>query len=206
MNVLTFFTKNNVFSKTKNAEESIGIKLSGKALDEENKKYAEIADRTVIEAKESGFFKEEFIPILSEKIKNISKVGYGYLDPFDKTVCLTLEEKKSLNLNTRAKYSKELINGLTEKGILEVGNNRDFVKNMFLRNSHKVSRKYELKRLKEMGIKKVVLLDCNDERDCKAIKRLKKRWNIDEVPELPLPQCTAEYCRCMYIADDSEFF
>lgn len=206
MNVLTFFTKNNVFSKTKNAEESIGIKLSGKALDEENKKYAEIAARTVIEAKESGFFKEEFIPILSEKIKNISKVGCSYLDPFDKTVCLTLEEKKSLNLNIRAKYSKELINGLTEKGILEVGNNRDFVKNMFLRNFHKVSRKYELKRLKEMGIKKVVLLDCNDERDFKAIKQLKKHWNIDEIPELPLPQCTAEYCRCMYIADDSELF
>lgn len=189
-----------------NSTDSIGIRLTGKALETENRKYAEVADTTITEANESGFFKDEFLPILSEKIKSISKLGYGYSDPFDKTDYLSLEEKKFLNLNTRAKYSRELINGLTEKGILEAGKNKDFVKVMFLRNFHKISRKYELLRLKELGLNKVAISNCDDERDCKAIKRLKKHWNIDEVPELPLPQCTADYCRCMYIADESELF
>ena len=205
MKIRQFFLIGHNSEKTNDSTNSLGIKLSGKALEEENKKFAEIAEKTITDAKESGFFKEEFIQFLSEKIKSICKIGYGYSDPFDKKDCLTLEEKKSLNLNTRAKYSRELINGLTEKGILEAGKNKDFVKNMFLRNFHKVSRKHELLRLKDLGIKKVTIEDCCDERDCKAIKRLKKHWNIDEVPELPLPQCTAEYCRCMYIAEDSEF-
>jgi hypothetical protein len=49
--------------------------------------------------------------------------------------------------------------------------------------------------MKEMGLKKV-----KDERDCKAIKRFRKVWPIDEVPELPLPNCKADYCRCTYVA------
>ena len=206
MNILKFFSLDGVSNKEDNKTESLGLKLSGKALEKEIKKYKEIADKTIIEAKESGFFKDEFLPILSERIESVSQLGYAYTDPFNKTDCLSLEEKKSLNLNTRAKYSRELINGLTEKGISEAGSNKDFMKNMFLRNFHKVSRKYDLEHLKELGIKFVIISDCDDERDCKAIKKLKKKWPIDEVPELPLPQCDAAYCRCTYLGDYSEDF
>ena len=182
---------------------SVFIGLSGEALKKEQRKYDEISEQTVVEARKSGYFKNDFLPYFSEKIRSVSKVGFSYRDPFDKTDCLTLEEKKRFNLNTRAKYSRELINGLTEKG-LEAAKDQHFIENMFYRNFHRVSRKYELEHLKEMGLKYVVISNSNDVRDCEAIKNLKKRWLIEEVPELPLPQCNSEYCRCMYLPDDNE--
>ncbi len=185
--------------------DGIGIQLSGEQLKQEKQKCEEIAESTISEAKESGYFKDDFLSVFAEKIYSISKVGYGYTEPFDKNDFLTLEEKKSLNLNTRAKYSRELINGLTEKGLI-AAQNKDFVKNMFLRNSYIVSRKYELAYLRELGCQYVQILDCNDERDCKGIKKLKKLWSIDEVPKLPLPDCNSEYCRCMYVASDKDSF
>lgn len=185
-------------------KDSIGIHLTGKAIDFEEQKCKEIAERTIKMAQESGLFKDGFIPVLAEKIRTISRVGYGYSEPFDKTDCLSLKEKKDLKLNTRRKYSRELINGLTEKGIEAVAE-KEIVKTMFLQNFHKVSREYDLKRMEADGIKYVEILDCGDERDCKAIKRLKKHYQIDEVPELPLPQCKADYCRCSYIADKKNF-
>ena len=185
--------------------DSVLLELSGENLKREQQKCNEISEQTIMEATKSGFFLNEFLPCFSEKIRSISKVGVSYKDPFDKTDCLTLEEKKGLNLNTRAKYSRELINGLTEKG-LEAAKNQYFIENMFYRNFHKVSRKYELEHLKELGLKYVLISDSNDDRDCNAIKALKKRWLIEEVPELPLPQCNSEYCRCMYLPDEDELF
>lgn len=205
MNILRLFTEKHKSIKENRLIDSLAIKLSDENIEIENNKYAEIVYKTILEAKKSGFFKKEFLPLLLKRIQSTCKVGYGYLEPFDKTDCLTLSEKRALNLNTRAKYSRELINGLTEEGLLEIRKNKNFIKNMVLGNFHKISRKYELLQLRSLGIKKVVILDCCDERDCSAVKQLKKHWNIDEVPELPLPQCTSEYCRCMYIADESEF-
>lgn len=194
-----------IFGKGANSENSIDIKLTGERLETEKRKFKEIAENTISAVENSGFFKPEFLPVLSEKIRENTQIGYGYIDPFDKTDYLTLEEKKALCLNTRRKYSRELINALTEKG-LSSENPNELLKNIFQQNYHKVFRKYELDNLKAMGIQYVEILDCNDERDCKAIKRLKKRWAIDEVPELPLPQCNAKYCRCSYIADEKELF
>jgi hypothetical protein len=56
--------------------------------------------------------------------------------------------------------------------------------------------------MKNLGLKTVKIEDCGDERDCSKIKRLKKVWPIDQVPDLPLPGCTAKYCRCSFIAHD----
>ena len=40
----------------------------------------------------------------------------------------------------------------------------------------------------------------NDGRTCKAALELDgKRFRKDEVPELPLPECDAEYCRCLFL-------
>lgn len=183
----------------------IGIKPSAEQAENETQKINEIAEKTIVTAQSSGYFKAEFLPVLSEKIKSNTHFGYGYIDPFNKEDCLTLEEKKALGLNTRRKYARELINGLTKKGLAAEDPN-DLLKIMWLANSNKVSRKYELQRLKDEGFKYVKILNCNDERDCAAVKHCKKRWLIDEVPELPLPKCDAEYCRCTYIADEKELF
>lgn len=192
-----------------------GIRLSDESQQEEDDKYKykykykEIAEKTIEQIKDSGYFKDEFIPVLSEKIRASTQDG-GYPNVFNKEDCLTLEEKRALGLNTRRKYPRELINNLTPKG-LESENPNALIENIWQSNFNiwqsnfnKVSRKYELNRLKALGLKYVVIDDCGDERDCKAVKHCKKRWPIDEVPELPLPGCDAEYCRCMYVADESD--
>lgn len=180
-------------------KQSLGIKPNA----EQEKEHVEKIEQIIIAIKDSGYFKPEFLPEITKKIREKTLIGYGYIDPFDKENCLTLEEKKALNLNTRRKYSRELINALTEKG-LAAENPNDLLKNIWLGTSFKISRKYELQRLKALGLKYVQISNCNDERDCKAIKRCKKRWLIDKVPELPLPGCNAEYCRCSYAADEKE--
>ena len=199
--------KNKSSGKTKSYEEmrdEIGIELSPEQEKREEEKYHEIAEQTISALEASGYFKADYLPILADKIRERTVPGYRYSDPFDKKDCLTLEEKKKLGLNTRAKYSRELINGLTEKG-LSTEDPNELVKNTWLANMHKVSRKYKLQELKDAGFKYVKILHCNDERDCKAVKLCKKRWPIDEVPELPLPNCNSPYCRCMYVSDVKDF-
>ena len=49
---------------------------------------------------------------------------------------------------------------------------------------HQVSRKNELLKLKKLGFVKKVKIVPDDE--CRRIKRFKKIYNIEEVPELPL--------------------
>lgn len=201
-------TGKNLLDKVLDAEipskkESISIKLTVEQEKQEKEKYTEIAEQTIVNVNISGYFKSEFLPIIAEKVRKNTIPGYGYTDFFNKEDCLTLEEKKELGLNTRRKYSRELINALTKKG-LTAENPNILLENIWLAAFHKVSRKYELQRLKDLGVKYVQILDCNDERDCKAIKKCKKRWLIDEVPELPLPNCNADYCRCSYIADEKE--
>ena len=90
---------------------------------------------------------------------------------------------------------------LTDEGIKKEANEK-LLENIYYQNYHKACRKRYLVRMKSIGIKKVEISDCGDERDCPKIKRLKKTWLIDEIPELPLPGCTAPYCRCSYIAKD----
>jgi hypothetical protein len=171
----------------------------------EYEKFREIADSTITDIEESGFFKIEKSSIIAEKIKRITRPGYGYSDPFSYEDCLTLDEKKQLGINTRLKFSREMFDVLTEIGIKHP-NPKELIKNIWLKNFHKIHRKYDLERLRELGLKTVRIEDCGDERDCKAIKRIKKIWSIDEVPELPLPNCKAEYCRCSYIMDDESMF
>ena len=201
--------KNKSSSKTKSYEEmrdEIGIELSPEQEKREEEKYHEIAEQTISALEASGYFKADYLPVLAAKIRERTVPGYRYSDPFDKKDCLTLEEKKQLSLNTRAKYSRELINGLTEKGLATEDPN-ELVKNTWLANFHKISRKYKLQELKKLGIQYVKIRTCEDERDCKAVKLCKKRWPIDEVPELPLPKCNAPYCRCDYaMADTIEDF
>jgi hypothetical protein len=191
-----------VTTKQISPSENVGIRLEGRALQDENSKFREIAEAIIQDIAGSGCFKEEKLSIVNARIKKMVRPGYGYSDPFSLDDCLSLEEKKALGLNTRQKYSREFIEALSEKG-LSHPDLKDILKVVYLKHFHSIHRKYELLRMKRLGIKTVKIEDCGDERDCKAIKRLKKRWPIDEVPELPLPSCTAEYCRCTYISDQS---
>ena len=71
---------------------------------------------------------------------------------------------------------------------------------MHLDAFHRTSRREgRLRRFKELGfVKKIKIVPMGDSRDCAAIQRFRKIHNLDEAPELPLPECDAAYCRCDY--------
>jgi hypothetical protein len=117
-----------------------------------------------------------------------------------------LEEKKSLGLNPRQKFSREFFDFLTKEG-LSHPDPKNILKVIYFKHFHNISRKYELNRLKKNGVKKVKIMDCGDERDCKIVKKVAgKVWPINKVPALPLQGCNAEYCRCGYIIDEESIF
>jgi len=152
---------------------------------------------------QSGYFRSEKIPELMAKIR-ATTVPFGRNDTraaFGREPFLTAQEKKALGLNPRMKYSKEFI-GYLEPSFLRSIEPKSALENMHLDAFHRVSREKELRQIREVGFRKIEILTCCDARDCESIKRLKKIYAIDDVPELPLPDCDAPYCRCMYISAD----
>ena len=120
------------------------------------------------------------------------------LKKFREEPCIGLEEKKQYKINTRQKVNKDFFYLLTDKGkhqeyiLLEL-------ENIILSSTHKINNEYELRDLKKLGVKYVTIECCNDDRDCPAVKKYcNKEFKINQVPELPLPECTADLCRCIY--------
>jgi hypothetical protein len=184
----------------------VGITLSSASQKEEDEKFREIAEGIIGDLSNSGFFKPEAIPGLAEKVRRTVLPGYAYKDPFSYDDCLMLDEKKVLGLNPRQKFSRGFVDTLTPAGLTQPDPKR-ILEILYYRNFHAISGKYELSRLKRDGIKKVKISDCGDDRDCSMVKKMAaKVWPINEVPALPLPGCTAEYCRCSYIMDEKSMF
>ena len=144
----------------------------------------------------SGLFRAEKIPELIERLKG-GMVPFGRVNTqvaFDGDVILTVKEKKALGLNARMKYSKKFIEYF-EPSALKSIEPKATLECMHLDAFHRISRKKELLRFKELGFIKQVKIVPDD---CKRVKRFKKIHNIEEVPELPLPGCDAPFCRCYY--------
>lgn len=150
----------------------------------------------------SGYFRKEKIPELISLIRT-SSVPFGRMNTkiaFDGDSYLTVDEKKNLGLNTRMKYTKKFIEYFDPKSFKSI-EPKEFLECMHLDAFHRLSRKNDLKRYKELGfVKKVKIVPVGDCRDCNKIKRLKKIYNIEEVPELPISGCDSPYCRCSYEA------
>ncbi len=121
------------------------------------------------------------------------------LQKFRKETCVTLEEKKKYGIKTRQKINKRFFDLLSEKG-----KHQDYIlkdlRNMFYSSKHFIFNKYEIIECKSLGIREVKISCCNDDRNCPYIEKYRnKKYPIDEAPELPLPECTADFCRCMYL-------
>jgi hypothetical protein len=149
----------------------------------------------------SGYFILDRIPQLMTILRSAS-VPFGRTNTqvaFAGHVFLSVEEKKELGLNTRMKYSKEFIEYF-DPSVFKTIEPKSALEQMHLDASHRVSRKKELLRAMELGfVKRIMIQPVGDGRDCARIKRFRKIHNIDAVPDLPLPDCDAPYCRCMYL-------
>ena len=150
----------------------------------------------------SGFFRAEKIPELIAKLKG-GAIPFGRTNTkvaFEGDVFLTVEEKKSLGLNTKMKYSKKFIEYFDTSAFKAI-EPKSTLECMHLDAFHRVSRKKQLLGVRKLGfVKQVKIVHTGDEGDCGKVKRLKKIYSIEEVPELPLPDCDARFCRCMYQA------
>jgi hypothetical protein len=177
-----------------------GIPVTEEQLELERQSNEEVIKLLEATVAASGFFR-------AEKIGELIAVLRGASFPFCRVntrvafggdVFLTVKEKKALGLNSRMKYSKAFIDYF-EPSVLRSIEPKAALEGMHLDAFHRVSRRNELRRFKELGfVDRVKIVPCEDERDCGAIKQFKKIWRIEEVPELPLPGCDAPYCRCMY--------
>lgn len=181
------------FSKNKN-DHSIGITPDKETQRILIKQEKEIMETFILQLNESGRYDAMKIKKLLEK--NKSAIFKSITDGDS----LTLEEKRQKNLNTRLKYGTNYIDSLTVHGLTDDAS-IEFFKNTYYQISGIISRKYQIERLKSSGITKCRISSSHDERDCAAIKKHEKQvYDIDNVPELPLKECDASYCRCIIVA------
>jgi hypothetical protein len=192
--------------QSKKSETSIkvgyGIPATKEQIEIERQSEEEVMKLLEASVIASGYFRQEKIPELISILR-------GDSDPFGRTNTkvafdgdsfLTVEEKRKLGLNTRMKYSKKFIEYFDPTSFKTI-EPKDALECMHLDAFHRVSRKKELLKLKKLGfVEKVKIVPVGDLLDCKGIKQLRKIYNIEEVPELPLPGCDASFCRCYYEA------
>lgn len=183
-------------------EAGFGIPMTEQEVELERQSNEEIIKLLEASIITSGFFRAEKIPELIAKLKG-GAVPFGRTNTrvaFEGDNFLTVEEKKVLGLNTRMKYSKKFIEYF-DASAFKVIEPKASLERMHLDAFHRVSRKKQLIRLKKQGfVKQVKIVPTGDGGDCGRIKQFKKIYGIEEVPELPLPDCDAQFCRCMYQA------
>lgn len=183
-------------------ENSLAIEMTPEMIKEEENKYDSIYNLFNESLVKASFVRKESIPTLLELFKKHSGPGlhFSFDRLFKNDPSISLEDKKKLGLNTRKKYSSRLIEIIVFEE-LQDRCPKELLEGLYLNAWHKIHRQEELKRMKSVGVKQVRILDCGDERDCKKIKRAKKIFPIDEVPELPIEGCNASYCRCSYVME-----
>lgn len=178
----------------------VGIPMTKEELELERQSNEEVFKKLEASIVKSGLFRAETIPALLAKLEAAS-VPFGRVNTkmaFDGDTVLTVEEKKALGLNTRMKYSKQFIEYFHPSALKTI-EPKATLECLYLDAFHRVSRAKQLLSFKKLGfVKQLRIVPTGDGDDCTRIKRLKKTYSIEEVPELPLPGCKAPFCRCWY--------
>lgn len=122
----------------------------------------------------------------------------------DDSDILSLDEKKELGLNTRAKYQKYLVFLLTDKGLHYQNNNPKEIL-MFAVNkaSNIISLQKEIARSQKLGITKMKVSPIGDQRDCEWCLSMKNKvvpLNLEFIDEV-LDNCACEYPRIVIMPE-----
>lgn len=114
---------------------------------------------------------------------------------------LSLEEKRSLGINTRLKITRELYEALTPAG-LEFGPKK-VLESLYLKATFDHNRHREIARMKGLGIKQYSPMSCGDKRDCDWCTAMNGKLISVEVDFVQLikENCTCDYCRCSLQAE-----
>ncbi|MGD1081975.1 MAG: hypothetical protein ABR881_26960 [Candidatus Sulfotelmatobacter sp.] len=134
-----------------------GIPVTEEQVELERQSNEEVIKLLEAKIAASGFFRAEKIPELIAILKEAS-IPFGRVNTrvaFEGDVVLTVKEKKALGLNSRMKYSKKFIEYF-EPSVLKSIEPKATLECMHLDAFHRVSRKKELLRFKELGFVKEV--------------------------------------------------
>lgn len=110
---------------------------------------------------------------------------------------LSLEEKRSLGINTRLKITQALYDVLTPAG-LEFGPKK-VLESLYLKATFDHNRHRDIARMKNLGIKQYSPMSCGDNRDCDWCASMDGKPISVEVDFVQLikEHCTCDYCRCV---------
>ena len=162
---------------------------------------------------DSGLFKANASKWMPEIIlSNIDK-GSRVIDLAIRNhgVPLSAEEKRKHRIRGNAKVSKEYLLSLTDEGKKDpiraafIVVQRILHKQSLRRMEATISNVGKLNKQNQKAKTSNFEMECEficarDDRTCKAALALDgKRFAKDEAPDLPLPDCDAEYCRCLFL-------
>jgi hypothetical protein len=117
---------------------------------------------------------------------------------FEDDRLLTVPEKKALGLNTRMKYSAQFIECF-DPAFFDRIEPKAELRSMHVNAFHRAHRLKQLAEFRRTGVVKFVRVDCvGDADDCEAARKLRKRFALDQAPDLPLAACDVDECRCGY--------
>ena len=182
----------------RSAAESYTIKPTTQMIEEEKLVLERTLQNLKTRMQESGFFKPEWIAELANKVAGDIEVfqrikgsqSYGG-EPF-----LTVEEKRSLRLNTRMKYSRDFISCFRPEALSAI-EPKTFLENLHLAAWHDEQRRKEIRKLKALGIQRLRICPCMAAPPSQSKERA---YLIDEVPKLPRENCPKPFCPCFYLA------
>ena len=143
--------------------------------------------------------------INQQKISEIKQLIEAELEPFERKSIkktlntgnpLTATQKKELGFNSRLKICENYLNFIDMNNINKIDPFEVLMDAEFYARARSWSIR-EINRAKSVGSKKVKLTVM--EESCPKSVKVKKTYNIDDVPLLPLKTC-GNRCLCMYTA------
>ncbi|AHC85729.1 hypothetical protein X970_10995 [Pseudomonas monteilii SB3101] len=110
---------------------------------------------------------------------------------------LSLEEKRSLGINTRLKITRELYEVLTPEGL--AFGPKKALESLYYKATFNHKRHGDIARMKGAGIHQYSPMSCGDNRDCDWCTSMNgKLISVDvDFVQLIKQNCTCDYCRCV---------
>ncbi len=184
------------FGNKRASESSFGISPTPELTRAERDKNKRMVELTEQWLRECNLIIPEKVPEMMEKLmgghKSFDRVPNA--KALEGETALTVEEKKKLGLNTRMKYTHAFLNFFAAEK-LKGSEPKSTISCIILNAFHKASREADIKLFRAQGFIKQVKIECDSDA-CTQVHRLKKIHGLESVPDLPLPGCKEDFCRC----------
>lgn len=157
---------------------------------------------------ESDLFKQDSFDWILNIILSNKEASYGSIDRKIRTTgeLLSVEGLEKLGLRANAKVSRRYYDALSDKGKGDIVGSAFLVTQRILHAESIFSQHEQIRtsvpHAEALYEAEVMIPNDGDDEGghaCNAARALQgKRFSFSEVPDLPLPQCDSDQCRCMF--------